>query len=237
MAKGLGHPEFQAFRPYDFKAANEDYMENVFSKPNMIVGAKSRVGIITCCDARSSPDQFFRMGENEAFVIRNGGGRTATMDVLRTIASIEVLSDIKELKVIHHTDCGALWCSDDFIRSMIINNDPTMKDGPFLEGSKQWAEALTYYAFSWKEGETERQVLERSVVEDVQFLRSHPLIKPSIPITGWIFNQGNGAVEEVDCGLVDGRDPRQIELLKEQLSKTLNGEAKNIIADIGKTAH
>lgn len=103
MAKGLGHAEFQAFKPYDFAAANKDYVTNKFQKQKMIVGARSRVGIITCCDARCSPDQFFNMEQNEAFVIRNGGGRTASLDVLRTIASIEISSDIKELKVVHHT--------------------------------------------------------------------------------------------------------------------------------------
>ncbi|OQV07494.1 hypothetical protein CLAIMM_11920 [Cladophialophora immunda] len=237
MANGFGHPEFLAFKPYDFKAANEDYMANHFNKSNMVVAARSRVGIITCCDARCDPDQFFRLGENEAWIIRNGGGRTATMDVLRTIASIEILSDIKELKVIHHTDCGALRFHDDFIRGGISNNDPRMKDGPFLNGAKQWAEALTYYPFQWKKGETERETLERSVVEDVHFLRYHPLIKPSIPVTGWIFNQDNGAVEEVDCGLQDGRDPEQIELLKEQVSKTLDGDMKDILEKLGKTYH
>ena len=124
---------------------------------------------------------------------------------------------------------------------MITQNDPNAKDGPFLNGSKQWAEGLTYHAFSWKEGDTEREVLERSVVEDVQFLRSHPLIKPSIPITGWIFNQDNGAVEEIDCGLQDGRDPNQIEQLKQQLrdqfSRSVNGEMEHLVAKIGKTSH
>ena len=103
MAKGLGHAEFNAFKPYDFAAANKHYRETTWEKGDFVVGARSRVGIICCCDARCSPDHFFNLPENEAFIIRNGGGRTASQDVLRTIASIEILSDIKELKVIHHT--------------------------------------------------------------------------------------------------------------------------------------
>jgi carbonic anhydrase len=103
MVKELGHPVVTPYRNFDFEAANENYVDHVFTEPDMIVGARSRVGIITCCDARCSPDQFFQLQPNEAFVIRNGGGRTSSIDVIRTIASIEVLSDIKELKVIHHT--------------------------------------------------------------------------------------------------------------------------------------
>ena len=40
---------------------------------------------------------------NEAFVIRNGGGRTAEESVVRTLALIQVLSEVKEIKVVHHT--------------------------------------------------------------------------------------------------------------------------------------
>jgi carbonic anhydrase len=75
----------------------------VFKDQDPPVGASSRVGIITCCDARSSPDHFFQLNHNQAFIIRNGGGRTSPPDVIRTLASIEILSDIKEIMVIHHT--------------------------------------------------------------------------------------------------------------------------------------
>jgi carbonic anhydrase len=94
-----------------------------------------------------------------------------------------------------------------------------MKDGPFLEGAELWTQSVAWVPFDWKDGETERQVLDRSVVEDVQFLRRHPLMKPSIPITGWVYDGTTGAVLEIDCGLENGRDPKQLELLKIQTEK------------------
>ena len=108
---------------------------------------------------------------------------------------------------------------------MIGTNDPNMKDGPFLDGATQWAESLAFLPFSKREGETEREVVDRSVVEDVHFLRKHPLIKPSIPITGWVYNLENGAIEEIDCGLQSGIDPVQIELLKEEIAKRMSKKA------------
>ena len=101
--KSLGHASFNPYVPFDFKAANKNYVDHIFKDHNPPVGASSRVGIITCCDARSSPDHFFQLSHNQAFIIRNGGGRTAATDVIRTIATIEILSNIKELMVIHHT--------------------------------------------------------------------------------------------------------------------------------------
>jgi carbonic anhydrase len=104
------------------------------------------------------------------------------------------------------------------VKTTITKNDPSMKGGAFLDGAKQWAESLAYQAFSSpKDGATQREILVTSVVDDVLYLRTHPLVKPSIPITGWIFDQETGLVEEVDCGLEDGLDPAQLELLKKQL--------------------
>lgn len=121
-------------------------------------------------------------------------------------------------------DCGSLSCSNEWIKAKIAENDPEMKDGPFLSGAHMWAQSLAFLPFDWKEGESERQVLERSVVEDVQFLRNHPLIKPIIPITGWIFNQETGEVEEVDCGLENGLSLGLIQKLKEQIGTKVHGE-------------
>ena len=103
MSKTLGHTSFNPYVPFDFKTANDNYVKKVFKDQDPPVGASSRVGIITCCDARSSPDHFFQLSHNQAFIIRNGGGRTSPPDVIRTLASIEILSDIKEVMVIHHT--------------------------------------------------------------------------------------------------------------------------------------
>lgn len=99
---GKGHEQTNPYSPYGFEAANKHYATETHV-PDPIVGARSRVGIITCCDARCIPERFFNLGENEAFVIRNGGGRTASEDVIRTILLVSVLSEIKELKVVHHT--------------------------------------------------------------------------------------------------------------------------------------
>lgn len=99
----VGHEKTNPYSPYDFETANKRYVETTFDGSFTIVGARSRCGIITCCDARCIPEHFYEMKENEAFVIRNGGGRTASEDVIRTLTLIQILSEIKELKIIHHT--------------------------------------------------------------------------------------------------------------------------------------
>lgn len=82
-------------------------------------------------------------------------------------------------------DCGSLVFTDDWLRELIAKNDPKSKNGPH-KGAWAYVESITYLPFARREHETKRETVERSVVTDVQFLRNHPLIKPSIPITGWI---------------------------------------------------
>jgi carbonic anhydrase len=214
---GQGHDQSNPYSPYDFEAANKHYATEVHV-PDPIVGARSRVGIITCCDARCIPERFFNLAENEAFVIRNGGGRTASQDVIRTILLVSVLSEIKELKVVHHTgkcksynyvmssaakltfltDCGSLAFSDEWIREIVTKNDPSMPGGGFKPDALPWAEALASQPFHMRPGDTERERVERSVRQDVQYLLSHPLVKPAILITGWVYDLHTGLVEKCE---------------------------------------
>ncbi|KAH8805037.1 hypothetical protein F5884DRAFT_622351, partial [Xylogone sp. PMI_703] len=92
----------------DFDAANKHYSEHGFPGPDPTVGDRSRSGIVTCCDARCNPEDYFKLTESEAFVIRNSGGRTADPGVLRTITLIDILGStvqewIREIMVVHHT--------------------------------------------------------------------------------------------------------------------------------------
>ncbi|KIN06783.1 hypothetical protein OIDMADRAFT_21737 [Oidiodendron maius Zn] len=194
---GEGHDQTNPYSPYAFEAANKHYA-NQIHVPDPIVGARSRVGIITCCDARCIPERFFNLSENEAFVIRNGGGRTASEDVIRTILLVSVLSEIKELKVIHHTDCGSLAFSDEWIRETVARNDPLLPGGPFKSDALPWAEAISTQPFHMRPGDTERDRIERSVRQDVQYLKSHPLVKPATLITGWVYDLHTGLVEKCD---------------------------------------
>jgi carbonic anhydrase len=214
---GQGHEETTPYAPYDFASANDRYATSSLFTPDTIVGARSRTGIITCCDARCSPEEFFNLPPNEAFVLRNGGGRTAEESVVRSLALIQALSEVKEVKVVHHTDCGALAYTDAWVHSVVADNDPSAPGGPWKAGALAWAEAIAYLPFSPAPaavgpppgvgpapaaGEvtaTERERVERSVRQDVLYLKSHPLVKESVLVTGWVFDLHTGKVVEVDC--------------------------------------
>jgi carbonic anhydrase len=84
---------------------------------------------------------------------------------------------------------------------LISGNDPKAKGGPFRDtkAAASYQEALAFMGFARREGESDHEVLVHSIVQDVEYLRNHPLIKPSIPVTGWLYDLHTGAVEKIEC--------------------------------------
>lgn len=78
---------------------------------------------------------------------------------------------------------------------IITKNDPDAPGGPWKKGAGAYAEAIASLPFS--AGDTERERLEKTVNDDVTFLRTHPLWKKKIPVTGWIYDFKTGMVEKI----------------------------------------
>ena len=94
-------------------------------------------------------------------------------------------------------DCGALAYSEEWVRAVVAVNDPAAPGGPFKKEAHAWSEAIAYQPFTAKPNETERERIERSVRQDVEYLKSHPLIKSSILVTGWVYDLHTGKVVRV----------------------------------------
>lgn len=72
-----------------------------------MVPAPPRLGltVVTCMDARIVPLGALSLDVGDAHVLRNAGGRV-TDDVLRSLAVSCGVYAVREVAVIHHTDCG-----------------------------------------------------------------------------------------------------------------------------------
>jgi carbonic anhydrase len=97
----------------------------------------------------------------------------------------------------HLSDCGALAYSEEWVRDLVATNDPSAPGGPFKKEAFSWSEAIAYQPFTTRPNETERERVERSVRQDVEYLKSHPLIKPTVLITGWVYDLHTGKTEQV----------------------------------------
>lgn len=173
--------------------ANAQYANHFGNKGNLALPPARRFALLTCMDARLDPAKYAGLAEGDAHVIRNAGGR-ASDDAIRSLVISYKLLGTREWFVIHHTDCGMEFFTDEVM-------------GGLLESSLDTAE-LTEQGFKdvgRSKGSTAGKFVKwltisdryASVVEDVQRIREHPLVPKHIPIYGYIYDVKNGRLIEV----------------------------------------
>jgi carbonic anhydrase len=174
-------------------AANERYAESFGEKAELALPPARGFAILTCMDARLDPAKYAGLAEGDAHVIRNAGGR-ASDDAIRSLVISHKLLGTNEWFVIHHTDCGMEFFTDEVMRGLLASSLDTAALGPdgfYDVGSGPGSHEGDY--IDWL---TIRDQAE-SVVADVRRIRSHPLVPKSIPVHGFIYDMRSGRLVEV----------------------------------------
>ena len=157
----------------EFIAANARYAAS-FARGGLPLPPARRVAVVTCMDARLLPSRALGLEEGDAHVIRNAGG--LARDALRSLVISQQLLGTREIVVIHHTDCGMLTFTSEQLQEKVRTE---------LGGD---ASALDFQPFS---------DLERSVADDVSFLRESPLLLEGVPVRGFVYDVHSGRLTEV----------------------------------------
>jgi carbonic anhydrase len=174
-------------------AANEDYAASFGPKADLALPPARHFAILTCMDARLDPAKYAGLSEGDAHVIRNAGGR-ASDDAIRSLVISHKLLGTAQWFVIHHTNCGMEFFTDDVIRGLLANSLETAALGPdgfYDVGSGPGSAEANY--IDWLTISDNAQ----SVVEDVARIRAHPLVPGGIPIYGYIYDVTSGRLIEV----------------------------------------
>ena len=174
-------------------SANDRYAASFGVKSELALPPARQFAILTCMDARLDPAKYAGLSEGDAHVIRNAGGR-ASDDAIRSLVISYKLLGTREWFVIHHTDCGMEFFSDDVMRGMLGQSLETAELGPdgFRDigsgpGSTE-AKFIDWLTITNREG---------SVVEDVARIRAHPLVPSRIPIYGYVYDVKTGQLVEI----------------------------------------
>lgn len=182
-------------------SANAAYAETFGDKADLPLPPGRSFAILTCMDARLDPAKYAGLAEGDAHVIRNAGGR-ASDDAIRSLVISYKLLGTKEWFIIHHTDCGMEYFTDDVIRGLLASSLETAQIGAngFTDvgtgpGSKE-GYYIDWLTISDQAG---------AVVEDVRRVRSHPLVPKTIPIYGYIYDVKSGRLVEVPDATDAGR--------------------------------
>jgi carbonic anhydrase len=180
--------------------ANAAYVADFGSKGNLALPPARGFAILTCMDARLDPAKYAGLSEGDAHVIRNAGGR-ASDDAIRSLVISYKLLGTKEWFVIHHSDCGMEFFTDEVIRGLLANS---------LETAALGAEG--FYDVGTGPGSAEAKYIDwltiseqaQSVTEDVQRIKNHPLVPAGIPVYGYIYDVKTGRLVEVPAATKAG---------------------------------
>jgi carbonic anhydrase len=151
-------------------------------------------------DARLDPAKNAGLSKGDAHVIRNAGGR-ASDDAIRSLVISYKLLGTREWFVIHHTDCEMTLFTDEVIESLLEKSLET----PTVD-------ARGWHDFEQGRGSSEGRFIkwhtfsnvERSVLEDVERIRKHPLVHGRILIHGLVYDVRSGRLIEVPAATAAG---------------------------------
>ena len=174
-------------------AANAAYAKSFGAKADLALPPARGFAILTCMDARLDPAKYAGLAEGDAHIIRNAGGR-ASDDAIRSLVISYKLLGTAEWFVIHHTDCGMEFFTDEVIRGLLANSLETAALGPdgFHDvGTGPGSPEAAYIDWLTIADQT------GAVEDDVNRIRNHPLVPKNIAIYGYVYDVRTGRLVEV----------------------------------------
>ena len=95
--------------------SNAASYEETFDRGALVRSPRRKLAIVTCMDARIDLGSMLGLREGDAHVIRNAGG-LITDDEIRSLAISQRMMGTRSIMLVHHTDCGMLFFSDEEFR-------------------------------------------------------------------------------------------------------------------------
>jgi carbonic anhydrase len=158
----------------DLLAANRDFSAT-FDLAGFDGIAHAGVAIVTCMDSRLDPLNMVGLKAGDAKIFRNPGGRVTSPALEALVLGVHLLG-VERILIIPHTRCAMNLHTELELREKV--------------GESAGVDA-TWQAF----GVIDDPI--RALEEDVQRVRSHPLIPDTVLVGGFMY--------DVDTGLLDQR--------------------------------
>ncbi len=174
--------------------ANEEYAAGFGERAKLGLPPAKGIAILTCMDARLDPAHFAGLSEGDAHVIRNAGGR-ASDDAIRSLVISHKLLGTSEWFVIHHTDCGMEFFTNDVMAELLESSlDPAELSPDGFRDVGTGPGSTAGRDIDWLTISDQKQ----AVVDDVARIRDHPLVSRRIPIYGFVYDVTSGKLIEIE---------------------------------------
>jgi carbonic anhydrase len=182
-------------------AANQKYSASFGEKASLALPPARHFAVLTCMDARLDPAKYAGLAEGDAHVIRNAGGR-ASDDAIRSLVISYKLLGTREFFVIHHTNCGMEFFTNEVMRGLLSSSLETaaLTAAGFADVGKGPGSRAGEF-IEWLTIPDQKQ----AVVDDVTRIRNHPLVPRSIPIYGYVYDVKTGKLIEVVAATQAGK--------------------------------
>lgn len=153
----------------DLLAANRRFAES-FELSGFDGVARAGVAVVTCMDSRIDPLRMLGLKPGDAKILRNPGGRVTAAALEALVLGVHLL-DVERILVVPHTQCA-----------MATNTEQELRD----QVSSSSGQDASWQSF----GVIADQVA--ALHEDIQKLRSHPLIPAAVAIGGFVYDVETG---------------------------------------------
>jgi carbonic anhydrase len=157
----------------DLLAANKSFAAD-FKLGGFDGVAHAGVAIVTCMDSRIEPLGMFGLSHGDAKIFRNPGGRVTPQAMEALVLGVHLLG-VERIIVMPHTRCAVATSTEQELRERVSASagiDASWQHFPVIED----------------------QVA--TLREDVQKVRSHPLIPDTTLIGGFLYDVDTGLVEQ-----------------------------------------
>jgi carbonic anhydrase len=157
----------------DLLAANREFAET-FDLGGFDGIAHAGVAIVTCMDSRIDPLNMVGLKPGDAKIFRNPGGRV-TPQALEALVLGTHLLRVERILIVPHTRCAMTSSSEQELRARIGASAGVDADWQFFSVVDDQVAALE---------------------EDVQRVRTHPLIPSSVAVGGFLYDVDTGLLEQ-----------------------------------------
>jgi carbonic anhydrase len=176
MSSHVSTPAFPRDAFEDVLASNAVFADH-FSGPGLTGRAAQHLAIVTCMDSRIEPLAAVGMRPGDAKILRNAGARV-TDDVLRTLVLACYLLDVSRVLVMPHTRCRMASATEEQIHAHI---------------GEQYGVDTRSVEFRTVPDQ------EAALRQDLQRIRSYPLLPPDLAVAGAIYDVDTGRLTPVDA--------------------------------------
>ncbi|CAF4321423.1 unnamed protein product, partial [Adineta steineri] len=149
------------------------------------------LAVVCCMDARLDVFRMLGLKPGEAHVIRNGGGRIR--DAVRSLVCSQTLLQTKEVMIIHHTDCGFTYFSnnDQVMTALKLQPGTEVGNLPIFQTIPGQVSATTTPDFM------PIADLEQSIRDDLAEYKQYPMLNQNVTVRGFLYDTKTGLLKEV----------------------------------------